>query len=362
MYAEGRRCIGSGTLPETRIPGRRPHTLETSCDMSSDDEMNEIEFSGERNFLRLPGAYGSRETSYFHIVPVPYDGTASYVPGSRLGPKAIIDASANVEIYDHDLDMEPARVGVFTYPELRIFANNPEDMLAEIERSVSGILSKGRFPVVLGGEHTVGLGALRAFGSRKDFALVCLDAHGDLRDSYQGSRYSHACYLRRASEQVECCSLGVRSISREEMRYAREIGLKVVFAEKLLAEGIDCIDIDFIPENIYLSIDVDVLDPSIMPATGAPEPGGLDWYQAVHLLERIISGRRILGVDFVELCPQPGNPAPDFIAAKLLYKVMGYIAKVSKNRGEDLTGHGKEKTQEEAAGRKNQAAGEGSRH
>lgn len=317
--------------------------MEISYDMCSVDEMNEIGFSGERNFLRLPGEYSSRETSYFHIVPVPYDGTASYMPGSRMGPTAIIDASANVEIYDHDLDMEPARVGVFTYPEVRVFANNPEGMLTEIERSVSGILSKGRFPVVLGGEHTVGLGALRAFGARKDFALVCLDAHGDLRDSYQGSSYSHACYLRRASEHVECCSLGVRSISREEIRYARETGLRVVFAEELLAEGIDCTDIDFIPENIYLSIDLDVLDPSIMPATGTPEPGGLDWYQAVRLLERIISGRRILGVDVVELRPQPGNPAPDFVAAKLLYKVMGYIVKKSRNRGEDLTGHGKEK-------------------
>ena len=330
-----------------RDSSSRPQAMEVSCDMCSVDEMNEIEFSGERNFLRLPGEYSDPGSSYFHIVPVPYDGTASYVPGSRMGPAAVIDASANVEIYDHDLDIEPARVGVFTRPEVRVLANDPEGMLAEIERAVGGILSKGKLPIVLGGEHTVGLGALRALRSRNDFALVCLDAHGDLRDSYQGSRYSHACYLRRVSEQVECCGLGIRSISREEIRYARERGLRVVFAEQLLAEGPDCTDIDFIPENIYLSIDLDVLDPSVMPATGTPEPGGLDWYQAVRLLERIVSGRRILGVDVVELCPQPGNPAPDFVAAKLLYKVMGYIVKMSRNRGEDLTGHGKEKIQEE---------------
>jgi agmatinase len=322
----------------------------TAFSMCSVDEMSEIEFSGERNFLRLPREYSRRETSYFHIVPVPYDGSSTYMPGSRMGPAAIIDASANLETYDHNLGMEPARLGVFTHPEVRVFAGDPGRMLAEIQGVAAGVLSEGRLPVVLGGEHTVGLGALQALGSGGGFALVCLDAHGDLRDSYQGSQYSHACYLRRASEIVECCAFGVRSISREEMRYAAETGLTLFLAEHLLTGGVGRIALDFLPDSVYLSIDLDVLDPSIMPATGTPEPGGLDWYQTLDLLRRIISGRRILGFDIVELCPQPGNPAPDFTAAKLAYKVMGYIIKYSKNRGEDLIGHGKAKNEEEKAG------------
>lgn len=324
-----------------------PDTVFSMCPV---DKMSEIKFSGERNFLRLPGEFSRRETSYFHIIPVPYDGTSTYMPGSRMGPAAIIDASANLETYDHDLDMEPARLGVFTHPEVRVFANDPRRMLAEIQGPVTGVVSEGRLPVILGGEHTVGLGAVQALGPDAGFALVCLDAHGDLRDSYQGSPYSHACYLRRASEIVECCAFGVRSISREEMQYAAETGLTLVLAERLLSDGVEHIDLDFLPDSVYLSIDLDVLDPSIMPATGTPEPGGLDWYQVLDLLRRIISGRRILGFDVVELCPQPGNPAPDFTAAKLIYKVMGYIVKSSKNRGEDLIGYGKAKNEEEKAG------------
>lgn len=312
--------------------------------------MSEIEFSGDRNFLRLPEEYSRRETSYFHIVPVPYDGTSTYRPGSRMGPVAIIDASANLEIYDHDLGLEPATIGVFTHPETDVFAADPESMLAEIERVVSSVLLQGMLPIVLGGEHTVGLGALKALSPGDDFAVVSLDAHGDLRESYQGSRYSHACYLRRAAELAKCCSFGVRSISREEMEYAKKTGLRLVLAEGMLAGGIENVNIDFLPRNIYLSIDLDVLDPSIMPATGTPEPGGLNWYQALRLIERIVSGRRVVGFDVVELCPQPGNPAPDFTAAKLIYKVMGYIIKLSENRREDPISHGKEKIEEETAG------------
>jgi agmatinase len=315
--------------------------------MCSVQKMSEIGFSGERNFLRLPEEYSGRQTSYFHIVPVPYDGTATYRAGSRMGPVAIIDASANLETYDHDLGLEPARLGVFTHPETNVFAGDPERMLAEIEGAVGAVVAHGMLPIVLGGEHTVSLGALRAVAPMEDFAVVSLDAHGDLRDSYQGSRYSHACYLRRASELARCCAFGVRSISKPEMEYASDKALKLAFAERLLADGVESIDIDFLPRNIYLSIDLDVLDPSIMPATGTPEPGGLGWYQLLRLIERVVSGRRVLGFDVVELCPQPGNPAPDFTAAKLIYKVMGYISKLSENRREDPISHGKEKTEEE---------------
>jgi agmatinase len=310
--------------------------------------MDEIECPKQKCFLGLSEAYGG-DTSYFHIIPVPYDGTCTYMPGSRMGPRAIIDASAHLELYDHDLDLEPASVGICTHPETRVFAADPERMLLEIQESVGEVFSNGKLPVVVGGEHTVSLGAVRALASREQFSLVCLDAHADLRDTYQGTPYSHACFLRRAREHVECRVFGVRSLSREQADYAMEAGINIIYAERLAREGSGGVDVDYIPQDIYLSIDLDVLDPSIMPATGAPEPGGLGWYEAVNLLGRIIAGRRVLGFDVVELCPLPGNPAPDFTAAKLIHKVMGLILKSSKNRREDWIGHGKEKIQEETA-------------
>ena len=300
-----------------------------------------------RNFLGLSDSLSEPETSDFHILPIPYDATATYIPGARLGPRAIIDASANLELYDHQLGFEPARAGIATLRELQVFPGDPSRMVEEIERAVGVILAEGKVPVILGGEHTVGLGAVRALAARDDFMLICLDAHADLRDSYQGTGLSHACYLRRASELVDCCVFGVRSLSREEARFVEGAPVRIAFAEDLTGCNRKTVALDFIPDNIYLSIDIDVLDPSIIPATGTPEPGGLGWYETLDLLSGIISGRRVLGFDVVELCPQPGNTAPDFTAAKLVYKVMGFIVGCSKNRREDWTGDGKTKVEKE---------------
>jgi agmatinase len=322
--------------------------------------MDEIQCSGFRNFLGLSEAFSRRESSYFHVLPVPYDATSTYLPGSRMGPRAILDASAYLETYDHELDMEPARVGVATWPEIAPVVGDPLHMVEVVEERVGEILRMQRFPVVLGGEHTVGLGAVRAIAQQPDIGLVCLDAHADLRDSYQGSPYSHACFLRRASEVVECYCLGVRSISKGEADYARASGIGLVFAEELLRRGVGEIDLDAIPQHIYLSLDIDVLDPSIMPATGTPEPGGLSWYDLMGLLGRIVNGRTIHGFDVVELCPQAGNPAPDFTAAKLVYKLMGLVLELSPNQGEDRISHGKEKTDKSAARCRKGSGAEGS--
>lgn len=323
-------------------------------------DMDAIEEPGRRNFLGLADAYSASKTSYFHIIPVPYDATSTYLAGSRKGPEAIIDASANLEIYDHNLDLEPARVGIATQGAVPIHADSPSSMVAEVEQAVQSVLMMEKLPVVLGGEHTVSLGAIRALAGKEKFTVVSLDAHADLRDTYQGTPYSHACYLRRASELVGCCALGVRSISAAEVLHVKDVGIRVIFAEDLLEKGINAANLDFIPDDIYISIDVDVLDPSIMPATGTPEPGGLGWYETIGLLERIITGRRVLGFDMVELCPQPGNPSPDFTAAKLLYKVMGLVIKSSRNRREDWIGYGKEKVQEETSCGREETTGTGS--
>lgn len=295
--------------------------------------MNEIECSGKRNFLGLPEAYCAPELSRFHVVPVPYDMTATYMAGARFGPQAIIDASLNLELYDHELKSEPARAGVATLREVPVDID-PARTQENIGTVVEGVLSREKVPVILGGEHTVSLAAVKALAGREKFMVVSLDAHADLRDSYQGSRLSHACFLRRALESADGCALGVRSLSRGEAGHAAREGIKIVHAENLMGPSKQEISLDFIPEHIYLSIDLDVLDPSIMPATGTPEPGGLDWYTMMDLLKRIIDGRKVLGFDVVELCPQPGNPAPDFTAAKLVYKVMGLALSSSADQGE----------------------------
>lgn len=291
------------------------------------------ECSGQRNFLGLSDDFSSRDKSYFQVIPVPYDATSTYGTGSRLGPKAIIDASLNIELYDHELDMESAQVGVFTHPELPVSVGDPVRMLERIDRAVEDVVSRGKFPVVLGGEHTVSLGAVRALARRERFAVVSLDAHADLRDTYQDSPYSHACFLRRAMESAECCVLGVRSISKEEMDFVREAELPVFFADRLARE--DAIDLGFLPDKIYLSVDIDVLDPSLMPSTGTPEPGGLSWYQTTALLESLVTGRTLVGFDLVELCPQPGNHGPDFTAAKLVYRLMGLVLRSLQQQGEE---------------------------
>ncbi len=282
-----------------------------------------MESSGQRDFLGLSGDLCSRDKSYFQVIPVPYDATSTYGTGSRMGPRAMIDASLNIELYDHELDMEPAHAGVFTHPEMPVSVGDPMLMLDRIDRAVEDVVSRGKFPIVLGGEHTVSLGAVRALARREKFAVVSLDAHADLRDSYQDSPYSHACFLRRAMESAECCVFGVRSISKEEMDFVREVDFPIFFADRIVRG--DAIDFGFLPDKIYLSVDIDVLDPSAMPSTGTPEPGGLSWYQTTALIESLVAGRTLVGFDLVELCPQPGNHGPDFTAAKLVYRLMGLV-------------------------------------
>jgi len=292
-----------------------------------------VECSGQRNFLGLADDCSSRDGSYFHIIPVPYDATSTYGVGSRMGPRAIIDASLNLETYDHRLDMEPAAAGVFTHDDLPVSVGDPARMIEKIDRAVEDVISAGKFPIVLGGEHTVSLGPIRALARHDEFAVVSLDAHADLRDTYQDSPYSHACFLRRAMESARCCVFGVRSISREEMDFVGHVDVPVFFADQLVGEG--TIDSGFLPEKVYLSVDIDVLDPSIMPSTGTPEPGGLSWYQATSLIEQIVAGRKLVGFDVVELCPQPGNHGPDFTAAKLVYRLMGLVLRSRQNQGEE---------------------------
>lgn len=295
--------------------------------------MSDIECPEAGNFLGLCASYSSRGKSRFSVIPVPYDATSTYVSGSSRGPGAIIEASANIEIYDHELNLEPAREGVYTAPPVEPSPEGPEATLVSIETAVEEAVASGSMPVLLGGEHTVSLGAIRALAQGEDLFVVSFDAHADLRDSYGGTRLSHACFLRRALEVAGGTAIGVRSLSREERDFADAEGVRIIYAGEISDGGADSIELDYIPRNVYISMDLDVLDPSLIPSTGTPEPGGLGWYDLIDLAKRVISGRRVLGFDVVELCPQPGNVAPDFAAAKLIYKLMGIIIECSANGG-----------------------------
>ncbi len=261
------------------------------------------------------------------IIPVPLEATVSYGSGTALGPAAIICASNQLELYDIPLDEEPMRRGVVTRSVVDC-RGSLERALERIQAAVTYELDGGRLPIVLGGEHTVTVGALRAMVKHRggpDFTVLCLDAHLDLRDQYHGSKYSHACAMRRALDLgLEVRHIGSRSCSLEEMELVRSRGLKPVWARIVhndpdwLAKALDGLE-----GPVYLSLDVDGFDSGIMPATGTPEPGGLSWEQVTAWLEAVCARCPVVGFDVVELAPILGMSAWDFTAAKLTHRALG---------------------------------------
>ena len=291
--------------------------------------INKMPFRGSYSFLGL-----QEETSYEKaravILPVPYDSTTSYRAGTRDGPLSILLASRNVELFDRELNCEPLVSGVCTLPELEPTMAGPESMIKQVERTVSVLLSEGKFPVMLGGEHSLTTGPIRALKKqlRQEFSVLQLDAHADLRDSYENTKYNHASVMRRVVETVPVVQVGIRNISQEEMAYVKQRRHDSIFwAKDLQAPTRDWVPrvIGHLGKKVYITIDLDVFDPSIMPAVGTPEPGGLLWYPVLELLDEVIKTREIVGLDVMELCPIPGTIAPDFLAAKLLFKLLGRI-------------------------------------
>ena len=280
------------------------------------------------NFLGLPAGYGSLRKSKFVILPIPYEGTSSYKAGTRNGPQAIVNASKQVEFYDQELKAEPFKQGICTLDELEPAVSGPEQMIQAIYRAAKDLLNKRKLLIGLGGEHTITIGLVKAFTEKyKDLSVLQLDAHADLRDSYQGSKYSHACVMRRINELCDYVGVGIRSISKEEASFARKQGIEI-FSAREMKEDPSLVDrvLSCLSENVYLTFDLDYFDPCIMPAVGTPEPGGPLWYETLDFLQRITQGKNVVGLDLVELSPLPGMVAPDFVAARLLYKIIGYIS------------------------------------
>lgn len=263
------------------------------------------------------------------IIPAPYEATTSYGQGTGQGPQAILEASAQVEFYDDELDCEPFRVGIATTPSVDFTGVSGEAAIHRVEASVAAALKRGAWPLVLGGEHSITTGAVRACRAQHPaMGVVQIDAHADLRESYGGTTWSHASVMRRIL-QLGCPSvgIGIRALCQEERTVIRECHLPRWFGYQV-AQDDTWMDaaIAACPPEVFLTFDVDGLDPSILRATGTPVPGGLQWYPTLRFLRRLFQARRVVGADVVELAPTDGDHASNFVAAQLTYKLIGYWA------------------------------------
>jgi agmatinase len=258
------------------------------------------------------------------IVPVPYDETSTWMKGADRGPDAIMEASVNLEFYDVETNSEAHRKGIHTIDPLTE-KSSPESLVKAVHDKISLLLAEKKFPVIAGGNHTVSIGSIKAFSENfNNLSVLQLDAHADLRQEYEGSLFNHACAMARARESAPLVQVGIRSMSAEELPFADRS--RIFFAHELYGNKKLYADaIGKLTENVYITIDLDVFDPSLMPSTGTPEPGGPDYYELMHFLREVVGNRNVVGFDVVELCPNPSNKAPDFVAAKVIYQLLSYI-------------------------------------
>ena len=260
------------------------------------------------------------------ILPVPVDRTTSYVGGTRNGPHEILQASSHMELWDEEMRADVHGVGIFTLPEMELPFGEMEAVLDEIERVAYEIVGRDKFLVSLGGEHSI-TPPLVSAAARKypGMSVLQIDAHADMRDSYMGTKHNHACAMRRAADHARLTQVGIRSLSTEEAEILPKVNT-TVFYDVSMRQDADWIDkvVASLAADVYVSIDVDGLDPAIMPATGTPEPGGLSWAEITRLLRAVAERRRIISADIVELSPIPGMVAPSFLCAKLVYKLLTY--------------------------------------
>lgn len=265
------------------------------------------------------------------ILPVPYEGTVSYGHGAAQGPRAILEASAQLEMYDEELDWCIDELGLHTLAPVDCAAAQPEVVMERIHAAALSPLQAGKFLVTLGGEHSISYGVFTALQAVRErpFSLLQIDAHADLRPSYHGTPHSHACVMARANDLgLPFVQVGLRAVCAEERAFLRATGLErnVFWGHRIAGADEAWMDeaVERLGEEVYVTLDVDGLDPAIMPATGTPVPGGLGWYPTLHLLRKVAERRRIIGFDVTELAPMAGLHAPDFLAARLVYKLIGY--------------------------------------
>jgi agmatinase len=273
--------------------------------------------------------FGGNEVVYDYsgsdiiILPVPYDETSTWMKGSDRGPEAILEASVNLEFYDIETSSEAHLKGIHTVDPV-LEKESPEKLVNVVYDRTLMLLSDKKFPVIVGGNHSVSIGAIKAFAQTfKNLSVLQLDAHCDLRQEYEGSEFNHACAMARAREFAPIVQLGIRSMSSEELPFAdsdRIFYSYQLFYDKTLYRKA----IEKLTDNVYITIDLDVFDPSLMPSTGTPEPGGPEYFEIIHFMRDVIREKNVVGFDVVELCPSSGNKSPDFIAAKIIYQLLSY--------------------------------------
>lgn len=267
--------------------------------------------------------YREYANAKFAILPVPYDATSTWVKGADKGPEAFLDASFTLENYDVETGTEAYKHGIATLPFVTE-DRTPELLCNQVQQEVTTLLNDGKFPVTIGGNHTVSIGAIRAMAQKyNNLTVLQLDAHSDLRPSYEGSELNHACVMNRAAEVAKITQVGIRSQCVEELPFFEKD--RLFYAHQIFDNNNwQQKAIDTLTENVYVTIDLDVFDPSVLPSTGTPEPGGLTYYQVLHFLRSVFANRNVVGFDIVELCPNPIDKASDYLAARLAYQLMTY--------------------------------------
>lgn len=282
---------------------------------------------GLPRFCDLPTDLADLSNAAAAIVPVPYDRTSTWKKGAEKGPQAILEASHHIEWYDLATGTEPCRGGIATLPPIEC-EGPPEELAGLVDDRIASLIGDGVMPVVLGGDHSVSIGAIRA-ASRMvpGMSVLQIDAHSDSRDEYAGSAFNHGCVMARAREWCQVVQVGIRAVDRRELALLDPI--RVIYAHQIAGPTPEHWWIERalagLTDKVYVTIDLDGFDPAYVPATGTPEPGGLDWYQVTSLLERVAESRQVVGFDVVELLPTPGQWASEFLAAKLIYRFLSLV-------------------------------------
>lgn len=282
-------------------------------------------------FGGLPAGQSRPATSRFWVLPVPYERTTTFGKGTAQGPAAILSASTQVELYDEELRQETCAHGIHTLPAFRS-ARPPEAFVRDLDRHVRALLArmgKDQVLVTLGGEHSITAGIVPAFAARhRDLSVLHFDAHADLRDSYEGSPWNHACALRRCLEHAPLVSVGIRNYSAEEAPLINSERVRVFLAHEWRGRWSAAAArvVTALSSNVYLTFDIDAIDPSEVPGTGTPEPGGMSWYDVLDVLRPVFARRHVVGIDVMEVAPVRGSHVSEFFAAKLIYRMMGYAA------------------------------------
>lgn len=276
-----------------------------------------------KTYAGIPQEYAVAETAKIVLIPVPYDGTSTWQKGADKGPEAFLEASENMELYDIETDSEVYKQGVYLADPVTENAS-PEEMVEAVYQTTKSYLTRNKFVTLFGGEHSISIGSIRAFNEVFDnLSVLHIDAHADLRKEYEGSPCNHACAVYEASQTTNLVQVGIRSMDKSETTVMDPE--KTFFAHEMIDNEfwIDNV-LEALGENVFITFDLDAFDPSIMPSTGTPEPGGLLWYETLEFLRRVFDEKNVVGFDIVELCPNDNHPASNFAAAKLYYKMLSY--------------------------------------